>query len=161
MRNAVFLAGFLMFAAGIAAAQGTEIALGGLNADPSQPVEITADSLNVDQDSGVAVFRNNVVIGQGDLRLSAGQVRVHYSETNGDISRFSATGGVTLVTQTEAAEAAEADYNLETGILTLSGSVLLTQGNSAISADRMRVNLETGTAQMDGRVRTVFAQGNN
>ena len=140
----------------------TNIDLGGISADPKAPVEVSADNLSVDQDSGTAVFSGNVVIGQGDLRLSAGSVRVVYSDSTGDIAQLLATGGVTLVTNSEAAEAATADYNLTTGILTLSGSVLLTQGASALSAEQMTIDLNSGRAQMSGRVRTVFQQdGNN
>lgn len=138
----------------------TDIALGGISADPNAPVEITADSLNVDQDSRTAVFSGNVIIGQGEMRISAGEVTVIYSDVSGDIAQLLATGGVTFVTATEAAEAASADYNLTTGLLILTGEVLLTQGPSAISADSMTVNLQEGTAQMEGRVRTVFQQGN-
>ncbi len=138
----------------------TNINLGGIRADSSAPVEVAADSLSVDQDSGTAVFSGNVVIGQGDLRLSAGSVRVVYSEATGDIAKFDASGGVTFATATEAAEATNATYDLTTGTLTLSGNVLLTQGASALSAERMTVNVNTGDAQMTGRVRTVFQQGN-
>lgn len=143
----------------IAQAQ-TSIALGGISADPGAPVEVTADSLHVDQDSRSAVFSGNVVIGQGDMRISAAEVRVIYSDETGDIAQLLASGGVTFVTATEAAEAATADYNLTTGLLTLTGEVLLTQGASALSADSMIVNLTDGTATMQGRVRTVFQQGN-
>jgi len=140
----------------------TNIDLGGISADPKAPIEVSADNLSVDQDSGTAVFSGNVVIGQGDLRLSAGSVRVVYSDRTGDIAQLLATDGVTLVTGSEAAEAATADYNLTTGILTLSGSVLLTQGASALSAEQMTIDLNSGRAQMSGRVRTVFQQdGNN
>lgn len=144
----------------LAAQAQTDIALGGIRADPSAPVEITADSLTVDQDSRSAVFAGNVVIGQGEMRIAAGQVTVVYSDATGDIAQLLASGGVTFVTATEAAEAETADYNLTTGILTLSGAVLLTQGASALSADSMTVNLETGTATMLGRVSTVFQQAN-
>ncbi|MEL6958435.1 MAG: lipopolysaccharide transport periplasmic protein LptA [Pseudomonadota bacterium] len=139
----------------------TNIDLGTINADPTAPVEITADSLSVDQDTGSAQFQGNVVIGQGDLRLSAGRVDVIYNGNSGDISRLSAAGGVTFVTATEAAEAQNAEYNLDAGTLVLTGDVLLTQGASAISADTMRIDLTTGAAQMDGRVRTIFNQGDN
>lgn len=149
------------FVVGTAAFAQTNINLGALNADPSAPVEITADTLSVDQDSGTAVFEGNVVIGQGELRLSAGAVEVVYNGDTGQISRLSASGGVTFVTDTEAAEASAANYDLEAGTLLLSGDVLLTQGASAISADTMRINLTTGAAQMDGRVRTIFVQGDN
>lgn len=136
----------------------TDIALRGLAADPEAPIEITADGLTVDQDSRSAVFAGNVVIGQGELRIAAGRVEVIYSDETGDIARLNASGGVTFATPNEAAEAADAVYDLGTGLLTLTGDVLLTQGSSALSADRMTVNLVEGTAQMDGRVRTVFGQ---
>lgn len=138
----------------------TNINLGAVNADPTAPVEITADNLSIDQTSGSAVFDGNVVLGQGNLRLSAGRVEVIYNDTSGDISRLSATGGVTFVTDTEAAEATSAEYNLDAGTLQLSGDVLLTQGASVISADRMTIDLASGAAQMQGNVRTIFAQGN-
>lgn len=139
----------------------TNINLGVINADPNAAVEITADNLSVDQTSGTAIFQGNVVVGQGDLRMSAGRIEVIYSDASGEISRLSASNGVTLVTATEAAEAASADYDLDAGTLTMRGDVLLTQGASAISADTMRVNLSTGAAQMEGRVRTIFNQGGN
>ncbi len=155
------LAVLLSLALPATASAQTNIALGGISADPTAPVEVTADSLTVDQASGSAVFSGNVVIGQGSLRIAAGEVRVVYSEATGDIAQLLASGGVTFVTATEAAEAQNADYNLVTGQLTLTGEVLLTQGASALSADRMTVNLADGRARMDGRVRTVFAQGGN
>lgn len=136
----------------------TQIELGGVRANPDAEVEIAADSLSVDQSSGEAVFSGNVTVGQGDLRLGAGQITVVYDRTSGQIARLRASGGVTLVTATEAAEAATADYDLITGVLTLAGDVLLTQGQSALSADSMLVNLRDGTARMEGRVRTVFRQ---
>lgn len=142
----------------LAAAAQTDIALGGLDADPTLPVEIAADSLSVDQDSGRALFDGNVVIGQGELRVAADRVEVIYSEATGDIARLLATGNVTFVTATEAAEAARADYNIAEGTLSLSGEVLLTQGASALSADSMVIDLATGAARMEGRVRTVFQQ---
>ncbi|MDX8349331.1 LptA/OstA family protein [Cognatiyoonia sp. IB215446] len=146
--------------AGTALAQ-TSIDLGGVEVDTSAAIEVTADSLAVDQDTGSAVFSGNVVIGQGDLRLSAGLVEVIYVAESSAIARLIATDGVTFVTASEAAEAQDADYNVETGLLTLNGDVLLTQGASAISAETMIINLTDGTATMDGRVRTVLQQGQN
>jgi lipopolysaccharide export system protein LptA len=147
----------LLLAPSWAAAQ--ELSLGGaFAADPSAPVEVTSETLNVDQATGAATFTGNVVIGQGDLRLQAGEVEVRYDEATSGIARLLATGGVTLATPTEAAEAREADYDLAAQTLTLTGEVLLTQGPSAISADRMVVDLASGTAQMEGNVRTILQQ---
>ncbi|KPP89129.1 MAG: lipopolysaccharide export system chaperone component LptA [Rhodobacteraceae bacterium HLUCCA08] len=155
---------FLIAAFALLAATGpglaqTDITLGGISADPGDPVEVSADSLSVDQDTGLAVFTGNVVVGQGDLRLSAGQVTVRYDEATGDITTLDISGGVTFVTATEEAEADSATYDISGGVLVLTGNVLLSQGASATSADRMRVDLESGAAQMDGNVRVIFNQG--
>lgn len=144
--------------AGIAWAQ-TNVDLGGITVDTSAAIEVTADSLAVDQDTGQAIFEGNVLIAQGDARLNAARVEVVYGADTTQISRLLASGGVTFVTAAEAAEAQTAEYDVTTGFLVLNGDVLLTQGGSAISAAQMTINLEDGTAQMDGRVRTVLQQG--
>ena len=138
-----------------APAQGVQLG-GAFAADPSAPVEVTSDSLDVDQATGAATFTGNVVIGQGDLRVQAGEVEVRYDEATGGIARLLASGGVTLATPEEAAEAQAADYDLSSGTLTLSGEVLLTQGPSAISGDRLVMDLDSGTARMEGNVRTIL-----
>ncbi|EAR52984.1 hypothetical protein OG2516_10991 [Oceanicola granulosus HTCC2516] len=155
---ATFLAATLAASAGWAQ---SNVDLGGISADPDAPVEVTADSLSVNREEGTAVFSGNVLIGQGELRISAAEVQVIYSEETGDITRLLASGGVTMVTETEQAEAQTADYDIDAGQLVMEGDVLLTQGASALSAGRMVVDLDTGAAQMDGRVRTVFQQDGN
>ena len=65
----------------LALAQGTQVPFGGLHHDASQPVEITADRLDVDQAAGSAVFTGTVKVGQGTLRLAADRVDVFYDQT--------------------------------------------------------------------------------
>lgn len=143
-----------------AQAQSTNVAFGTIQQDTSLPVEVTADSLSVSQTDGTAIFTGNVIIIQGDMRLAAPRVLVVYAETSaestGRIERLEATGGVTLVSGPDAAEAERADYNIDDGRVVMQGNVLLTQGSSALTSDQMTVNLEGGTAQMDGRVRTIL-----
>lgn len=153
-------ASLLVAATGFASAQ-TNVDLGGIEVDTSAAIEVTADSLTVDQESGSAVFDGNVIIAQGDLRLTADQVTVIYGTDTSEIARLIASGGVTFVTAEEAAEAQNADYDINSGLLVLTGDVLLTQGPSAISAGQMTINVTDGTASMEGRVRTVLQQGDN
>lgn len=136
-------------------AQAQQITLG-LTADPSAPVEVDAETLSVDRATGAAVFEGGVTIGQGSLRIQAARVEVRYDEASGDIRRLLASGGVTLATEAEAAEAESADYDLAARTLTLAGDVLLTQGSAAVSAERMVVDLAAGTARLEGGVRTVL-----
>ena len=141
----------------VAASQG-QVAFGSMQQDTSAPVEVTADQLSVSQSDGTATYSGDVVIVQGEMRLAAPQVVVVYSEQAGQIDRLEATGGVTLVSGEEAAEAERADYDIEGGTVTLTGDVLLTQGENALTAETMVVDLDTGMAQMSGRVRTVLQQ---
>jgi lipopolysaccharide export system protein LptA len=160
MLKQIALCAALVFAATLAKAQ-TNVDLGGMTVDTAAAIEVTADSLSVDQETGQAIFDGNVIIGQGDLRLTAGRVQVEYGTDTSEIARLIASGGITFVTADEAAEAQEAEYNITTGLLVLTGEVLLTQGASAISAGSMTINVTDGTATMDGRVRTILQQGNN
>lgn len=140
-----------------AAAQ--QIAFAGLKGDTKAPVEVTADSLAVNQTDGTAVFTGNVLIVQGQMRLSAAEVTVEYGEDRSKIAKLHATGGVTMVSASEAAEAKEALYSVEAGTVVLSGDVLLTQGQNVLSGQKLSVDLATGTGQMEGRVRTVLQPG--
>ena len=156
------LAVFCLFAGGSAFAQGAQVAFGGLQHDTTLPVEVTADQLQVDQSDGSATFSGNVVIGQGEMRLSAAQVLVNYTtgqDTTGEIEEMRASGGVTLVTGAEAAEAREAVYSIDKGTIVLSGDVILTQGRNALSGERMVVDLRSGVGTMEGRVRTILQSG--
>lgn len=150
---------------GAAYAQGASVAFGGLKHDASQPVEITADELTVDQATGSAVFAGNVVAGQGEMRLSAARVQVAYATENGQatgrIDQLIATGGVTLVNGAEAAEAARAVYSVSAAEIIMTGDVILTQGVNALSGEKLTVDLNTGSGRMEGRVKTIFQTGGN
>ena len=146
----------LAVAANTLAAQGLDVAFGTLRQDSANEVEVTADSLSVDQQSGVAIFTGNVVVGQGTMRLAAGEVRVVYRGDRSGIERLEADGGVTLVSGPDAAEARTARYDLGARTIVMEGDVLLTQGPSALSAERMEVDLNTGRALMTGRVKTIL-----
>ncbi len=150
----------LIFAATSVTAQGTEVAFGQRSPDSSLPVEVTADSLRVDQTDGTAIFVGNVLVGQGQMRLSANEVRVEYvmvdGQSTGDIGRVLATGNVTFVNGPEAAEGAMADYDVVKGTMLMTGDVILTQGQSILSGERLVVNVEDGTGVMEGRVKTIL-----
>ncbi len=152
---------FLIFSAMSVAAQGANVAFGTIRQDTGLPVEVTADNLSVDQATGTAIFTGNVLIGQGEMRLSASRVLVVYRANGDGIARLEATGGVTLVSGPDAAESERADYDIDKGTILMSGNVLLAQGRNALSSDTMSVRLSDGTAQMSGRVRTVLQTGGN
>jgi lipopolysaccharide export system protein LptA len=144
---------------GLAHAQGMQVAFGSTVQDSGLPVEVTAENLDVDQSDGTAIFTGNVLIGQGQMRLLAPRVLVVYLEDRSGIARLLATGGVTLVSGDDAAEAREAEYNVQSGMIEMAGDVLLVQGGTALTADKMTVDTVAGTARMSGQVKTVLQPG--
>jgi lipopolysaccharide export system protein LptA len=143
------------------AAQEAKIAFGGLKQDTSLPVDVQADQLSVNNADGTAVFSGNVLVGQGDMRLAASEVRVKYGADGKSISELLATGGVTISNLADAAEAREALYTIDSGVVVMTGEVLLTQGASAIAGEKLTIDLKAGTGIMEGRVSTTFVPGGN
>lgn len=156
----VFVA-LALWLAGMASAQGTNVSFGGLKADTSLPVEVTAENLSVNQADGTAVFSGDVLVKQGEMRLQAGEIRVQYDATGKGIDKLFASGGVLIVNATDAAEAAEAVYTIASGEVLMSGGVLMTQGQTAIKGERLSINLKSGTGRMEGGVTTTFMPGGN
>ncbi len=157
------IVGTMLLAAATVAAQTASVPFGGVSHDTKQPVEIVSDSFSLDQSGGTAEFVGNVVVGQGDMRLSARKIVVEYAATEGDatgrIDRMVATGGVTLVSGSEAAESQSAIYSIDDGKIVMTGNVILTQGANALSGQKITINLKTGAAAIEGRVKTIFQTG--
>ncbi len=160
LRAGAFCVGLIFVTATGALAQSASVSLGLGDYDSSQPIEITSEELAVDQQAGTATFDGNVIVGQGDLRMTCDRMLVEYGAdpTTGesDIRVIRMFGGVTVVTAEEAAEADTAVYTLADETLVMEGDVLVTQGPTALSADKMTYNLSTGNGRMEGRVKTIL-----
>ena len=157
----VIVASLLLCAPIAAFAQNFQVAFGGMQQDTTLPVEVTSDSLSRNQKDGSAIFDGNVLIVQGDMRLSAPVVNVFYNPDSQGIARLLATGGVLLIKAEDEAEADQAEYNVEDGTIEMTGNVLLSQGVNTLASDRMTVDLESGAAKMHGRVKTIMRSGDN
>ena len=156
-----------------AGAQSTTGPFGGFKHDRTQPIEITANALEVRQAEQLAIFSGEVVAGQGTLRLTADKVEVTYDEDNnsggdtGAIKNMVASGNVFISNGSETAQGDRARYDVDGGQITMSGSVVLTQGENVISGQTLTINLNAGQGRIEGtgsgRVKSIFTpgQGNN
>ena len=144
---------------------GAQVSMGIGDHDSDAPIEITSEDLQVDQQAGTAIFSGDVILGQGAMRMTSDRLVVEYGDnpTTGEaeITRMTATGGVTIISGEEAAEAQRAVYTLANTTIVMTGDVLLTQGPSALAGDTFTYNVETGAGQMSGRVKTILRTGNN
>ncbi len=156
LRWGVVLTAILLLLALSARAQGLA------DQDASQPIEVVADELQVDQTRNVAIFRGNVEAIQGTLVLRADEVTVVYdleSEGTQTIRRIEAKGRVLLTSPEESAEAREGVYDVTAGRIVLRGDVVLTRRDNVVRGRQLVVDLRRHVATVEGgdeRVRALF-----
>ena len=156
----VLLPFLVLSGAAMAQQSGTAVQLsGGMRQDTSAPVEVEADRLTVDQTAGTAVFSGNVRVRQGEMRITAAEATLEYTEDGTDIERVLLAGRVVMTNGAEAAEGNSAVYTIASGEVVMTGDVLLTQGAATISGNELTVDLDSGLGVMSGRVQTVFVPG--
>ncbi|MDH4557612.1 lipopolysaccharide transport periplasmic protein LptA [Pseudomonas sp. BN417] len=78
----------LLLSLGVALGSATAWAL---PTDREQPIRVQADSAELDDKQGVAVYRGNVVITQGTLKITGDTVTIT-QDANGDIEVFTSVG---------------------------------------------------------------------
>ncbi|MDC0737671.1 LptA/OstA family protein [Cognatishimia sp. SS12] len=161
LRFIILAIGLSLCAVATAQAQTFKVDFGISSQDPDAPIEVNADALSITQDTGAAQFDGNVIITQGDMRMEAAVVDVFYNEDQSAIARLVGSGGVSIFSGKDTAEAQNAEYDVDAGLIRMNGQVLLVQGVNSISAERMTVNVTNSTAEMHGRVRTVLRPNAN
>jgi lipopolysaccharide export system protein LptA len=119
------------------------------------PVDISADRLEVKQKENIAFFTGNVVVTQSDMSLISDRITVFYEgereEGNtSSISRLDASGNVVMTSLTETIRSTWGVYDLAEKIITLGGQVVFNNAEGQITSPRLQVNLDTGQITMDG-----------
>ncbi len=147
----VFLATLAPLAA--FAQQGGFLDQAGQPLDTSLPIEVAAEALEVRQEERMAVFTGNVDATQGELRLQADEVQIHYQAGEGsgsDVTRLNANGEVHVSSPRETARGDWAIYDVASETVTMGGNVVLTQGPNVIEGDQLIINLATGRSRIEG-----------
>ena len=140
------------------------------------PIEITAERGELDDVKRMAKYVGNVDIIQGDARLRAESVTIHYRAREdeaatgglggaiGGLDKIIAERNVYYITSKEKVKADHGVYNAESGDITLTGNVKVTNVDGVIVGETLVIQVETGRYVMDGgegRVRTVIENTND
>jgi lipopolysaccharide export system protein LptA len=138
-------AGIAALGASTAGAQG----IGGFNSN--QPVDFAADRIELQDRQQRVVLSGDVVINQGDLRLTAQRTTVAYTDAGElQIQRIDATGGVVVTRGDERASGSAAVYDFNRRVIVMSGGVALRRGNDNLNGGRLTIDLNTGLSSVDG-----------
>ncbi|MWV26526.1 LptA/OstA family protein [Aurantiacibacter rhizosphaerae] len=154
------LAGGLL-AGGLAALSFGSVAgaqsIAGFNSN--QPVSYAADRIELQDRQNRVVLSGDVVITQGDLRLTAARTTVAYTDAGTlRIQRIDATGGVTVVRGNERASGNAAVYDFNRRVIVLSGNVALRRGGDTLDGGRLVIDLNSGLSSVDGAGNTASGQ---
>ena len=119
------------------------------------PVDISADRLEVKQKENIALFTGNVVVSQSEMSLVSDRITVFYQgdraeNTSSSISRLDASGNVVMTSPTETIRSTWGVYDFAEKIITLGGNVEFNNADGQIKSPRLQVNLATGQITMDG-----------
>jgi lipopolysaccharide export system protein LptA len=119
------------------------------------PVDVTAQRLEVQDRADRAIFAGNVHVTQAELTLDAARLTVAYSggqgsNSNVQIRRLDASGGVIVRSPSETARGDFGIYDLDRKLITLIGNVQLNRQDNQVNGARLVIDLDSGRAVVDG-----------
>lgn len=149
----------------------------GTQRNNNEPIDISSDTLEVQQDKQLAIFRGKVDVIQGDTRLRSDELFVHYRDRNAQgaapagaaqraparpapqptaagpdsnsITKIEAKGNVFVSTPKERAQGDFGVYDVDKKTVTITGNVLLTSDDSTLRCARAVMYQDTGRSTCD------------
>lgn len=123
--------------------------------DTRQPLDISAERLEMQQKQGRAIFSGAVQVTQGKLLLRSDTITVFYKLDSGDtnpaISRLDAQGKFSVTSETETLTGDWGIYDVDRQLITVGGDVSFDQNGSALKGSRLEFDLVSGLAKLDGQ----------
>lgn len=137
----------------------TNSPLEGFATDPNEPIEIEADSLEVEDQSNQATFIGNVVAVQGQTRLRADRLKATYAPSGqGErtkIRQIIATGRVHVLSKDDqSADGDWARYDVANREIVMGDKVVLRQGQNVIRGTKLFIDLNSGLSRVSGGTNT-------
>ncbi len=119
----------------------------------SAPLSIESEELEAYQKQGARrlLFRGNVRVEQGDLRLTSANLEAIYPADSSQPDRLTATGNVILVQGTRNARCDKAIYDRVRAELICQGNALYREGDNRLSGDVIEIDLNTERVRVKGR----------
>lgn len=158
--------------AGPAQAQSLGSTFGGFSTSSNEPIDIESDTLEVQDNKKIAIFRGNVKAVQGTMTMRSKELRVSYSSGPGgtasggsggaaggglgqggsQITRIRAEGKVVIDSANDQTATSDwADFDVVSQVVTLGGNVVLSQGGNVISGDKLVIDLKTGQSKLENQ----------
>lgn len=133
-------------------------------AEAKGPVNVEANSMEINEGKNQAVFKGGVVATREGETMKADVMVVDYSDakqadgsTATEVSNLNANGNVTITTRTQVITGDAAKMNVQDNTLVVTGNVRVVQGKTVLVGQKLDVDLDTNrTLMTGGRVRGTF-----
>jgi lipopolysaccharide export system protein LptA len=126
-------------------------------AAPDNGVTVRSNGLQIQEKTGDIRFEGEVEVLMADIVMSCDLLTVHADDA--DASRIlsgEASGNVVMTRGPDRVEAQFAVFDLETGIVELTGVPRLTREETTIEAEKIVYSITEGTASFSGPVKALF-----
>jgi LPS export ABC transporter protein LptC/lipopolysaccharide transport protein LptA len=154
---------------------------GTFKTDPTAPIDVEAASLDINDMAKNAIYRGDVRVTQGDVKMATTEMTAFYTGQMGlnmapgqqsaaptrdgakpqtQLNRIEARKGVAVTSKDgQTANGDWADFDTKANTITLGGNVKLTQGQTVLRGSKLVVDLTTGQYDltMDGIARPADA----
>lgn len=143
-----------------------------LSTDREQPIKIKADSVNINEKTGVSLYLGNVTFTQGSLILKGSKIVIHLID--GSVGKIIATGKPASFQQQQdntqelvQAKAGLMEYITKDERVYLSQNASVSQGANLLKGNEIEYNTHTSTVtakksdQNTNRVHVVIEPGKN
>ena len=141
-----------------------------------EPISIDADKLVYYDKERKAVYSGNVVVIQGDTKMTCSVMTVFLDRSpspstnapaqaqagpsaNSGVKRLEANGPVTVISKTQVATSDNASYDKGENKVFMIGHVTLSDGDNVTKGDRLTYDLKTGQATIDPGSKTGRVHG--
>lgn len=142
---------------------------GSFKTNPEAPVDITADSLDVDDRRKVAVFRGEVDAAQDTFKIRCAELSAFYTGEAGlmdaadpgaaakdgekkgtELTRIEARKNVRVTSKDgQNATGDWADFDAKSNKITMGGNVVLSRGKNIVRGTRLLIDMTTGESKID------------
>lgn len=131
------------------------LAQGGNLENASDLTVITSDKLTFDYSDRFSLFEGNVVVVDPKMKLYADKMTVLFSVSN-KISEIKAEGKVYIVQDDKRARSDVAMYNVDQGIIVLTGKPQVTRGDDILTGDKITFWRNENKMLVEPRARLVI-----
>ena len=136
--------------------------------DPSQPIDVDAVSLDVNDNTKTAFYKGDVHVVQGDFKMVTSEMTAFYTgqmamsmtpgqppadpnapKQQAQLNKIEARKGVTITGKDgQTATGQWADFDTKSNMVTLGGEVKLTQGQTVMRGNKLLIDMNSGETRL-------------